>query len=285
MIRSEIRSILANKNLIFCITTGRSGTEYLSQLLRLTDDTDSLHEPIPSFDTLFQREEKTHELLYMWMEHAKLPSIASYTGRNYAETSHLTCKGFIETLIECSPSKPKFIILEREKRSVALSMYQLQDIPFLAKRTIRWYLSPARPKYNFTLLDKKLMSDSTLRTKYSLCYWYTLEIAARANYYEKVLKENGFTVYRINTDGLKDFALFSFMLNALDLTISKENIEIYEQIKGIKTNCKTGRKKSSPLVPDNLDTIEEEVKKRTIYKEYKDINFIGYPLQLKTSCP
>jgi hypothetical protein len=58
----------------------------------------------------------------------KLPFIRNTSTRTYLETSHLVCKGFLEPLIYHGLI-PDLIILNRDKFSVATSLYQLGTVP------------------------------------------------------------------------------------------------------------------------------------------------------------
>ena len=82
-----------DKNIIMCLTTGRSGTNLLEKLLDLAGDTCSLHEPAPYFSDHVKkvRENPAHAIDFVRDE--KLPAILAVPESNYVETvsyTHLT---------------------------------------------------------------------------------------------------------------------------------------------------------------------------------------------------
>ena len=82
--------------------------------------------------------------------------------------SHLTCKGFIEPLIELG-LRPCFLIISRPAREVAISLLKIGATP---ERTGPGRLVLIGPEYSpfLPLDDWERLSD------YQLCYWYAREI-------------------------------------------------------------------------------------------------------------
>lgn len=173
--RADLLARVATKRLIFTVTTGRSGTGLLASALALFRDVAAFHEPKPTFSsalrTVLAAPATAREF---WLEH-KLPRIARARKPIYAETSHLPCKGFLESLLELGV-RFELVHLQRDPRAVALSMLALRSVPGRTFLGTKYYLSPwdadlARP---IPVLATQQPSD------YQLCYWYTLEIEARA---------------------------------------------------------------------------------------------------------
>jgi hypothetical protein len=91
---------LREKNLVFTVTAGRTGTLFAQQLFALLPDTTSLHEPAPAFHAYLRRIKRDHDFPKDFLLHYKLPFIADLPSRNYVELSHVFCKGFLEPLLD-----------------------------------------------------------------------------------------------------------------------------------------------------------------------------------------
>ncbi|HUF08258.1 MAG TPA: hypothetical protein VMO47_02980 [Rhodothermales bacterium] len=162
------KDLLSDKQLIFTVTTGRSGTEYLSKALGLLDGVTSRHEPWPEFVEVMREAQWDESVAYDFLVRKKLPAVAAEEGTVYVETSHLFCKGFLEPMLDLG-LKLDLIHLERPKREVAASLLRLGTIPGKSE----WYLSPDDP-------GVLPLSGWTTLHDYQLCYWYCLEIERRS---------------------------------------------------------------------------------------------------------
>ena len=127
--QSEMWRRVQEIDLVFTVTSGRSGTRLLTTLLAEALGAPAFHEPEPraNFELRKTIENPAHGI--DWLVHQKLPHIAEIAEKNqYIETSHLYCKGFIELFVEIG-LRPRFIILRRGASAVARSLYQLSCIP------------------------------------------------------------------------------------------------------------------------------------------------------------
>lgn len=192
---SEIAQQLANKRIFFTVTTGRSGTNYLANMLSYLPRVKSLHEPRPPFHDLVRDvAHNPHAATKFWVER-KLPYIASIEEPIYVETSHVFCKGFFDPLLELG-IVPDLILLRRDKRQVARSLYQLDMIPARTHIGELFLLRPDDP----VLVPLDNWQDLH---DYQLCYWYTLEIGKRQQSYGDKVRSLGGKVYDLP---LEDFA-------------------------------------------------------------------------------
>src|SRR5690606_7111070 len=120
---------IREKRLLFSVTTGRSGTNYLALLLALLKDFRSEHESIPGFHEYYRdilRGKYTFRDFWLLK---KLPHIAyDVKEQFYADISHVACKGFFESLLEMGV-RPSFVMIKRDNREVAKSLLQLNTIP------------------------------------------------------------------------------------------------------------------------------------------------------------
>ncbi len=180
----DVRKSVAGKRLIFTVTTGRSGTDFLASVARVLPDVVSLHEPNPSPVDVFRwMHMGDPDLARRWWIELKLPRIAARKKPVYLETNHVYCKGFLEPLLGLGFT-PSLILLRRANRSIASSLYELATIPGRTVRGDRWYLRPDDPGV-LPLPAWETFHD------YQLCYWYTLEIARRQAEYEELIAERG----------------------------------------------------------------------------------------------
>lgn len=188
------------RRLLFTVTTGRSGTEHLARCLSLFSAVESRHEPKPRFSSCFRAVVAAPRIAREFWEREKLPRIARGSTPIYAETSHLFCKGFAEALVELG-QVPELIVLRRDARAVARSLWQLESIPGRSLRGVRYYLSPWDPNHLPVDLERaRRWSD------YQLCYWYCLEIEARARALKETLGPRGVQFHDVALESIRDVA-------------------------------------------------------------------------------
>ena len=89
---------LKKKKLVFTVATGRCGTAFFSEILRLVPGATSLHEPEPQYAEVLRQVQQQPETARAFLIQQKLPVIARDQKNIYIETSHLFCKGFLEAL-------------------------------------------------------------------------------------------------------------------------------------------------------------------------------------------
>lgn len=257
----RLKKIIDNKRIIFTLTSARSGTKYLSRVLNLLPDVVAVHEPMPSFSYPFRRSMiRGEEFRKVFWERAKLPSIASYNGKIYIETSHLFIEGFIESLNE-SGIVPDIIILNRDERQVALSLYRLNDIPGSSARTNGYYLKPDDPIAMTTVERWEELSP------YQKCFWYTQEIKRRKLFYKTLLSSRGSRIIEIDVMDIRNRSkLTQFLLDFNLPVFGHDGSKVYERIKKRRFNTKLGRKR--PLsVPEGIGRQENQVLRWIRYKD------------------
>ena len=223
-----------DKNIVMCLTTGRSGSNFLEHLLSIADDTCSLHEPEPAFQNVLEDVKSDPEAALNFVYNRKLPDILSRPEKNYVETSHLFGKGFFEAFIELKIPF-KLIILNRNPRDVAKSFWRINVVP-LSKSGRNWTLEPGQRD---VLSPKGWQSMSA----YQLCYWYCLEIERRKTLYKKKCQELGIPVVETSIKQLKNWDHFQQLCAACGLSLTAGAKEAYDRIISHKVNEK---KKHSP---------------------------------------
>lgn len=255
------------KRLIFTITTGRSGTGHLAEVLRDIPDVQSYHEPEPRFSDVMRSVQKDKTVAVKFWINKKLPQIAKETASIYIETSHLFCKGFIEPLLDMGII-PDLITLSRPERDVAKSMLRLGTIPGRTEKGLKYYLSPADPGV-LSLPNWQSLHD------YQLCYWYCLEIKRRSEYYENILHKSNAHITKVTLNEISTFRGFNRMLKELYLPRPGAFAWMrYFLNRRKKINIKATDNNMSEIL-DSFEALEKEVD--NIIQKFNVPQFEGIP--------
>ena len=238
---------MLDKKLIFTVTAGRTGTDYLAKLLATIPGVSAHHEPNPNFVQAMRRAQLDPAMAYMYVEKYKLPAIAEHPEAIYAETSHLTSKGFLEPMIRHG-LRPALIVLRRPPREIAWSYLVKDTVPTRTTLGIQYLLDP-RDLGVLPLLHWESASD------YQLCFWYALEIERRQMYYTRLAKALGLPIVDITNKELNDWACYSRMLTELGLPIT----ESVKTGHAIISNQQHNKNAVHVPMPDGLDAEEDGI--------------------------
>ncbi|WP_022847122.1 hypothetical protein [Desulfurobacterium sp. TC5-1] len=255
----KILQKISRKRLIFTVTTGRSGTAYLSNLLASFDTVASFHEPDPNFAIVMRDVQKFPHLAIRFLFEKKLPVIASIDKPIYCETSHLFCKGFFFPLLELGVL-PEIIVLKRNRRAVAKSLFELNTIPGRTSVALMFYLKPDDRVY-LPVNNWQKLHD------YQLCYWYCLEIEKRMEIYSKEIKNRGGRVYEVNLENLLDIKDVVKFFESLNLTISEKSLASLKSRVGTPVNTKKNIK---------IRSLWQELNEQAVLEMEKEIEEIAY---------
>ena len=241
--------------MIFTVTTGRSGTNYLTDVLACFSGVHSVHEPYPRMEPWMHEALRDPSVGRHFWEEYKLPAIAMYESPVYAETSHLFCKGFLEPLLELGIT-PDIVLLRRPHRKVAASLYSLDTIPGRTELGKTYYLSPDDPVL-LPLPGWEELHD------YQLCYWYCLEIEKRRRHYAQLVHSRGGRVAEVSLEELSSREEILRLGRELELPpLSLTGRLRLRRLLGRKVNTKT-RRKSRFLEAGEMEALEAEVLQRT----------------------
>lgn len=269
---NNIITQLQQTRLILTATPGRSGTQLLSNLLNLLPGVTAEHEPAPYIDNVYWRLRSEPLLARKWLIHNKIPTmlnkIKSTNASVYIETSHMLCKGFFEPLLDLGLAFD-LIILTRDPRAIAMSMYYLNDIPMRSKTGRRWYVNPD---------DSGVMSNLPKPygqyTDYQLCYWYVLEMTLLQKHYYNTWSESGQTVARVDLEDLLSKSRFREFLSAMRLPEPPLAAwHDYKLTTLTKYNTKSSRKAFmrskgfTRFVPDRVPEQEELIRAKINYED------------------
>ena len=223
---------MSGREFVFTMSTGRSGTQYLAELLHSNLPEAECHHEILGWDrfgvdtpdlshmTLFNSQGNVDKVRAFWRQ--KLARIGAGSTPFYAETSHLLMKaGLIENLQPLSDlGRVHLIALERDAGDTIISFRNRFDFYNKGSWWL-WYLDPAYPK-NLTHVDPAAMADIN-----GICLWYIYEIRVRAAYYKRLCANvAGIVVHRFTLEEIRQRAGAARLLNALGIEKSAEAIEL-----------------------------------------------------------
>ena len=260
---------LKDKLLVFTLTTGRSGSGLLACIMDSIPVVSARHEPAPSFEKIYQKIRKhpnpreSSDLFKWWLD-IKLPVIDKAPGPVYIETSHLFCKGFMESFIRVAETlgiSYKFIILTRDNHQVAQSMYELNTVPGKTPKGSYWYMVPGEPNTFTNLPGWGSLHD------YQLCYWYTLEIQARINHAMIIYPDRCVSIDLYDLTHNREKVMVFLQGFGLEQYADSRFWSRWETLIHSRINNKDGSKDSKKLPQDYLERLRAEVYNRIYYKK------------------
>jgi hypothetical protein len=165
---------------LFCINTGRSGSDYLTELLAQTTNAVSLHEAPPIMNGVpMQRFNEGDETPLRALMSIKLAEIRKKSGKNcevYCETNHSFIKGWGYLVPEVIPQEQiGVIILRRSEEQVIHSHLRVRNVPGTTGWSRTWILTPGASRDH--------CPPPSSDDHYALCRWYVEEVEQRAQAY------------------------------------------------------------------------------------------------------
>lgn len=252
----DILERIRKKRLIFTVTTGRSGTAYLTAVFSYFKNVESYHEPAPEYVEALRTTQLDRKTADMFVYEKKLPAIAHSKNSIYVETSHLVCKGFLESFLDIG-IVPDLVIHRRPARDISLSLLKMGTIPGRTEKALKFYLQPTDPGV-LPLPDWQILTD------YQLCYWYCLEIERRAREYKSLFQKKGAKVVETTLLGLKTSQGLNKLLTELDLKLKfPAFLHRMRFIRNSRFKVNESRiTKKEVKIPANLEELELQVRQR-----------------------
>ena len=202
---------LPNK-LILTISSGRSGTKHLTRILGTLPGVGALHEPVPNFLHQMQPAQADPAIADKFLDEVKLPWLATIKEPIFAEISHLWCKGLLQAWLQRDDLPvPDVVLLDRNLRSVALSIMRLETTPERTHGGREWYIGPSAAS---AILKVKEWDNWN---NYQLCYWYAMEVEARKATLGNWVESRGGRVCRIDIDELGKWKGIQRLIGELEL--------------------------------------------------------------------
>jgi O-antigen/teichoic acid export membrane protein len=206
---AKIVARLQQKNLVFSVTAGRTGTLFVQKLFSILPNVTSEHEPQPAFHTYLRRVQRHPGFAKIFLSQYKLPYIGGIDTPHYVELSHVFCKGFLEPLLGLGLT-PNLILLRRNPRRVALSHLERYAVPDRTFYGLEFLLNP-RESGTLPLPGWRRMTD------YQLIFWYALEIERRQREYAHLVRSRGGIVCDVTATELNDLNCFLALAASLGI--------------------------------------------------------------------
>jgi hypothetical protein len=206
------------KSITLTVTAARSGTRLLSKLLAEVPGMHADHEETPtaepSFCFLRRANLKDPSVGRDFVENYFTNYVNNLPCEYYACTAQSTSKGFIEHFLDLG-IKPNFIIIRRNPRLIAKSLWELEWIPGKHPLHRIWYPGPQESN----VLPLKDWKDTH---PYQLCYWYVADCERRAQQYELMFKEQNVPFWNTTIEQMLEVNRFNNMMDHFKLPNVKE---------------------------------------------------------------
>lgn len=249
-----------NIKYIFCISTGRSGTAYLSNLLGQLEGCNAYHEQKPVLHNKAMRKYMGGDKSMLKEDiPAKIYKIKNCDNSLYVDTSHIFIKSFgWEIPHYISQNEIGIVILKRNKDKVVSSTQRVHSGPFTYLGR-KWILAPYKKvlikppvnyyEYHFYRYLLKLYwlfkreKNSIVKTypkffenkSLKLIEWYYEEIYALGLKYQKKFPEINYVT--INLEELNSIEGFEKIVKSFDLNEVYDKKKV-EAVIGKATNLK-----------------------------------------------
>jgi hypothetical protein len=223
---------MADRQFIFTMTTGRSGTAFLAEFLAANlPDAECHHEfvgpgdfglrtPDVSHMTLFNSQGNVEKVQTFWRD--KLAMILKGRSRFYIEAAHMLMKaGLVENIAPLTQAGHVHLVdLQRDVAATIRSFKSRLDF-FNKGNQWLWYLDETYPRN---------LSGWGKFEKYGhsgLCLWYIIEVRLRAAFYARVVASNPrISVHRLRLEDLVTPAGAERLLGALGAAKPRHEIGI-----------------------------------------------------------
>lgn len=250
-------SDLADRRLLFCINSGRSGSKYLATLLGSAAGVRSFHEAEPKMNLEFTQwintlpYDATRE-----RREVKAAAIAGILrgmgpGEVYAETNHMFIKTFYDVVLAAFP-QAEVIVLRRSLPRVLKSFIEMGYFSALNPRGPEWMSSP-----NAVTAALPAIGPDTSLDPYDASIAYLLDVEARAQRFRA--EYPSVPVHEVRLEEIVTPEGASALFARLGLTPGPET----EQVVGTTVNDRLKRKEQLA----NPTTLEECRRRLELYRQ------------------
>ncbi|MBJ3778442.1 hypothetical protein [Acuticoccus mangrovi] len=204
----------AARRLIFCITSGRSGSGALAALMAHVSAVQSVHEPEPKFAWMVRAVQRDRATAEEFLIYDKLPVVfaAVPEGGTYFEGHNGFGKGFFEAMDHLGVM-PDLVMLRRDRRAVARSLLRMDWVPGRSRYGLQFLVGPDDPVL-VPLPDWRRCSD------YQLCYWHVLETEARQAAYAARARECGARILELTAERFREEDYLADKLAAFGIAVT-----------------------------------------------------------------
>lgn len=221
------RNKILNHRLIFRINSGRSGSNYLSELLGTAEEVISYHEPSPSMTGDYLRMINKFDYATSFSKRRLKSStikdilLKIPDGKIYCETNHMFIKTFFDVVTQDFP-KIEVIILRRYLPKVLKSFIELGYFSDKNQAWRFWMSSPNAVTAAIPCIDVDANLD-----QWDLSIAYLIDIEARAKRFQQ--EYPGINTYEVPLEELNNFTKVESLFEQLKITSTDATREIYTQ--------------------------------------------------------
>lgn len=266
---------LLSHKLIFCINSGRSGSNYLAGLLGTTEEILSYHEPSPAmngdYTSLINQYEYNYSFNKRKIKSQAIKNILLKLPRDkiYCETNHMFIKTFFDVVIH-DFKNIEVIILRRRLASVLKSFIELGYFSSKNPNWSGWMSSPNA----VTSAIPCIASDQNL-DQYDLCIAYLIDIEARAIRFQKTYPS--LKTHEVRLESLSDFLNIQELCQQLKVTPTEETENMYK----VKINQRSSAKAKYGTQDVAIDYCQERIKQYVEKATQKGIVIPSLPFILE----
>ncbi|MDQ3112242.1 MAG: hypothetical protein M3R17_20345 [Bacteroidota bacterium] len=233
-----------SRDYIFCINTGRSGSDYLAKLLDSAAEVSAFHEPKPEMTKamlgLVTNDTYRNTFSKRAFKARAIRKLAkSVNAKVYAETNHMFIKTFPDVVAK-RLKNVKVIFLKRNLIDTLYSFYELGYFSDWEHSWKEWMILPNAKTAAIQTMIKGEKPDQV-----SLIIGYLLDIRARAARFKSEFP--AVPVYEINLYELNDKVHLVKMFEWLNITPTEKTYELIGKKQNDRTDLK---KKIGGTVPD-----------------------------------
>jgi hypothetical protein len=222
--------------LIFCINSGRAGSNYLAELLGTGREVISFHEAEPNMTGKYLH--NLHQGSYAETKgerriksQAIKKLLKSFPpGQVYCETSHMFIKTFYDVIIEDFESV-EVIILRRQLALVLKSFIELNYFTTNNEIWPDWMSSP-----NAKTAAIRCIGQDEKLDQYDLCIAYLIDIEARSARFKR--EYPWIKTHDVRLEALNDYNQVARLFNDLVITPTKETNKITGRIVNVREQRK-----------------------------------------------
>ena len=264
MIKTILKKIDA-RQYIFCINTGRAGSEYLAHLFDSAKGVAAFHEPRPYMtgDVLKWVTEDSYENTYskrIYKADAIKKALKEEGKKIYAETNHM----FIKTFFDIAVNELNNVKIVHLKRNVLDVLISFCELGYFSERNTAWKDWMVSP-YARTAAVPCLIPEEK-QDHIGLIIAYLIDIYARAERFKKDYPD--VPVYEVHLSQLNDINEVDKMFDWLGTSMTDKTKELI----GKKQNDRALRKKELGGYSQNKEYLRQRLIQYVNLLQEKGVN-------------
>ncbi len=238
---------------IFCINSGRSGSQYLSTVLGSAQQVLSFHEADPKMigEHLYGINHHPYETTFQsrQMKVAAIQSLLTEAPdkRVYCETSHMFIKTFFDVVVDAFGTQIQVVLLRRRLAAVLKSFLELGYFSDKNQVWSKWMSSPNAATAAIPCIDTDDRLDDCDRA-----IAYLIDIEARAQRFMATYPQ--ITVHPVRLESFNTYDFVVQFFQQLQLEPTSETQQLYSQVINVRK-----KRKQQICNPVNLDYCQSRI--------------------------